>query len=101
MLKGKNVAVTKNSTDDLELQILLKDKGIEIGETHTQHFLTITLTQHTFTHRMHLSDSVRDIRWSTTMWTLTFLKTFRAAVRLQKRKILKTTRTHMFPLKEL
>ena len=32
MLKGKNVAVTKNSTDDLELQILLKDKGIEIGE---------------------------------------------------------------------
>lgn len=32
VLKGKNVAVTKNSTDDLELQILLKEKGIEIGE---------------------------------------------------------------------
>ena len=31
VLKGKNVAVTKNSTDDLELQILLKEKGIEIG----------------------------------------------------------------------
>ena len=32
VLKGKNVAVTKNSTDDLELQILLKEKGINIGE---------------------------------------------------------------------
>ena len=32
VLKGKNVAVTKNSTDDLELQILLKEYGIGIGE---------------------------------------------------------------------
>lgn len=31
VLKGKNVAVSKNTTDDLELRILLKEKGIEIG----------------------------------------------------------------------
>ena len=36
VLKGKNVAVTKNSTDDLELQILLKEKGIEIGKGKDQ-----------------------------------------------------------------
>lgn len=32
VLKGKNVAVSKNTTDDLELRILLKEKGIEIGK---------------------------------------------------------------------
>ena len=32
ILKGRNVASVKNSVQDAELQILLKDKGIEIGE---------------------------------------------------------------------
>ncbi len=32
ILKGKNVASVKNSVQDAELQILLKDKGIETGE---------------------------------------------------------------------
>ena len=32
ILKGKNVAVAKNNTDDLELQLLLKQEGIAIGE---------------------------------------------------------------------
>lgn len=32
ILKGKNVASVKNSVQDAELQILLKDKKIEIGE---------------------------------------------------------------------
>lgn len=32
ILKGRNVAVAKNNTDDLELQLLLKQEGIEIGE---------------------------------------------------------------------
>ena len=32
ILKGRNVASVKNSIQDAELQILLKDKGIEIGE---------------------------------------------------------------------
>ena len=32
ILKGRNVASVKNSVQDAELQLLLKDKGIEIGE---------------------------------------------------------------------
>ncbi|MBO4896686.1 MAG: ABC transporter substrate-binding protein [Clostridia bacterium] len=32
ILQGRNVASVKNSVQDAELQILLKDKGIEIGE---------------------------------------------------------------------
>lgn len=32
ILKGRNVASVKNSVQDAELQILLKDKGIEIGK---------------------------------------------------------------------
>ena len=32
ILKGRNVASVKNSVQDAELQILLKDKGIETGE---------------------------------------------------------------------
>ena len=32
ILKGRNVASVKNSVQDAELQILLKDKNIEIGE---------------------------------------------------------------------
>lgn len=32
LLKGKNVAVAKNTMDDLELQLLLRDAGISIGE---------------------------------------------------------------------
>ena len=32
ILKGRNVASVKNSVQDAELQILLKDKGIKIGE---------------------------------------------------------------------
>ena len=32
ILKGRNVASVKNSVQDAELQILLKDAGIEIGE---------------------------------------------------------------------
>ncbi len=32
VLKGRNVASVKNSVQDAELQILLKDKGIDIGE---------------------------------------------------------------------
>lgn len=32
ILKGRNVASVKNSVQDAELQILLKNKGIEIGE---------------------------------------------------------------------
>ena len=32
ILKGRNVASVKNSVQDAELQILLRDKGIEIGE---------------------------------------------------------------------
>ena len=32
LLKGKNVAVAKNTMDDLELQLLLRDAGIAIGE---------------------------------------------------------------------
>ncbi|MBR3046260.1 MAG: ABC transporter substrate-binding protein, partial [Oscillospiraceae bacterium] len=32
ILKGRNVASVKNSVQDAELQILLKDSGIEIGE---------------------------------------------------------------------
>ena len=32
ILKGRNVASVKNSVQDVELQLLLKDKGIEIGE---------------------------------------------------------------------
>ena len=36
ILKGRNVASVKNSVQDAELQILLKDKGIEIGEGERQ-----------------------------------------------------------------
>ena len=57
ILKGRNVASVKNSVQDAELQILLKDKGIEIGEgddkvnivyfdsqrMHTMHFKMIRL----------------------------------------------------------
>ncbi len=32
ILKGKNVAVAKNTMDDLELQLLLRDAGIALGE---------------------------------------------------------------------
>ena len=32
LLKGKNVDVAKNTMDDLELQLLLRDAGISIGE---------------------------------------------------------------------
>ena len=32
ILKGRNVASVKNSVQDAELQLLLKDKGIEIGK---------------------------------------------------------------------
>ena len=36
ILKGKNVASVKNSVQDAELQILLKNAGIEIGEGSDQ-----------------------------------------------------------------
>ena len=36
MLKGRNVASVKNSVQDAELQILLRNAGIEIGEGEDQ-----------------------------------------------------------------
>lgn len=36
ILQGKNVAVAKNTMDDLELRLLLRDAGIEIGEGEDQ-----------------------------------------------------------------